>query len=185
MHDRDPHRGARRAHHAEPAQALNALTYDMCLPSRRRSTPGPPTTRRAAPVIDAEGRQGLLRGRRHRRDVRDRHARAITTMAAGSGGRIPDEREALQLPQAGGELPAGLHHGRRRRRRLPRLAPDRLRDSQHRHARMRHRPGAGCGRLADPGARAGAAGRISRRHRRRGWGRATRSTRALPITTCP
>jgi enoyl-CoA hydratase len=33
----------------------------------------------------------------------------------------------------------------------------------HRHAGMRDRPGAGCGRLPDPGARARSAGRIPRR----------------------
>ncbi len=38
------------------------------------------------------------------------------------------------------------------------IAPDCLRKQPDCHARMRHRPGAGCGRLAAAGARAGALG---------------------------
>jgi hypothetical protein len=44
-HPRLARRSAGSADHAQPAEALNALTYDMVLASRRRSTNGVTTTR--------------------------------------------------------------------------------------------------------------------------------------------
>jgi enoyl-CoA hydratase len=167
-------------------QALNALTYDMCRRSRRAGRLG--ARRRGGGAGDhrRRGRQGVLRGRRHRRDVPHRHARAISPMAATVlARRIPDERQArFHIPSRwspscrASPWAAAWASAATARTGSWATQPDR-------HARMRHRAGAGCGRLADPGPRAGAAGRISRHSPAARMGRATRSMRALPITTCP
>jgi hypothetical protein len=169
-------RGARGAHHAQPAggaeradlgdvhrieAALDAWAADDAV---------------ALLVIDAAGEKAFCAGG----DIAEMYA----TGTAGDfdyGRRFwADEyrmnAKLFNFPKPVVDLPAGLHHGRRGRRGLPCLAPDRLR-----HSRIAM-PECGIGLVPDVGGSlilARAPGRLGEYlgSPRRGWGRATRSTR--------
>ena len=137
-------------------------------------------------LIDAEGDTRLLRGRRHRRDL-PRPAPRATSPSAARFWRDEYRMNArlARISQAGRELPAGLHDGRRRRPRLPWLAPRSSGET----------PGSPCPNAASASCPTSAA-RFFWPARRAGWAnisaspahawaRATRSSRASPTPTCP
>ena len=147
-------------------KALNALTWDMCgrIEAALDDWAGDDSV--AMLVIDGAGDKAFCAGG----DIAEMYA----TGTAGDfdyGRRFwADEyrmnAKLFNFPKPVATFLQGFTMGWRRGGRLPCLAPDRLRHFEDRDARMRHRPRAGCGRFADPCARAGAAGGISRRHGR-------------------
>ncbi len=116
-------------------QALNAMTYDMAIAIETALDNWAEDDAVKLVIIDARRRQSLLRGRRYRRNF-------MTPARAGDfayGQRFWRDEYRLnakiaEYPKPVCRLHAGLHHGRRRRHFLPRLAPDRRRKQPDRHA---------------------------------------------------